>query len=525
MSGLSGRRGVLAVLVAGVLGAPTPALAEKVWRSDPPIRMMDPPPHISTYGAYHVGEIATFMANIDRSPQQGTPNPTGDLDYWEDMALPGWGWDPDDVWYTWEVTQGHFSNGQRRIQIENNQTVEWTAPDWPTPEVTVTLWVDDEPLPPEQERDDNALGPYHLTFAVVDVIIYKCPEAWMPYYGGTVPITVEILPDNGPTGYIKFYFSDDRSDEPGLCMNAGWQGSDEKDLQFPQQEGFLPPGGLQNGYIMTATPVRAAAAQVVSYDYGAYGNITARAVIPGREFTAHVAGDPNTWYVEIPRDDDDNHIADAWTHNAGNDTDDNETLPSGDGTPGDGFTRYQEYRGFMARIVLGGQEWEAHVRTSPGQKDAFVYDAINYGLGDYPNLGPVTHLLYSWQMNADRVVNFNRETAPGHPPKCVYLRADIGWDEGDYGHTYPDPPGVGTPNQMTYILLYTAEIDADGPDPGIWGDTDQEMLQTTIGHECAHYTNVQHHQQPAGCVMTIPAQWNPIPHTYHPGCQAQFRLH
>ena len=83
--------------------------------------------------------------------------------------------------------------------------------------------------------------------------------------------------------------------------------------------------------------------------------------------------------VTIPYDIDENHIPDnGWPAIDGkkivpvNDPvwnyEDKDALPLGDGVPGDGFTNYEEYRGFM---TLDGKE--VHIRSKPGIKTLFIH--------------------------------------------------------------------------------------------------------------------------------------------------------
>jgi len=272
---------------------------------------------------------------------------------------------------------------------------------------------------------------------------------------------------------------------------------------------------------VTKTEVNSATVTVHCYDYGAYVTMTAATAVGGKTKWAHVV-DGTELGTRIPRDDDTNHIADAWAYNTGNATDDAETSPAGDGTNGDGFTRYTEYRGFLS---MGN-----YIRLNASLKEVFVFDYIGYGIGDYPNLGPTVYQVGQYERTILNVVNEYRETAPGQAQKCIVLLSDEGWDPVLYGHCLPDPPGVGTPNDQTYIYLYTGHIAADAQ--ALFGENWEapatSMLQRVIGHECGHYTNIHHHAQ-GGCVMRTPCDdWFNIPHTYctnNPGCKYLFKLH
>ncbi len=501
---------------------------------------------------------------------------------------------------TWEALRGTFPNGN------TGSDVVWQAPATPSAQandIWIKVTVDD--LPAENDppgggtRDDD---PVTDTIYVTawDAEIEKCGD-WLPIKDGTVKITARVKP-TGVNGFMIFSLSG-VSTEPGYCMNAGSESTTDRDLQFENQDGFLIAGPYnEDAYTVDEQQqlmaVNSAEVIVTSYDYGSWGQIRALIREEDTDVTeyAHVVDEEGT-YVDIPRDDDDNKIADSadqnhdstlldgginatattitvdstlgmpefasegtrtmriddeqitytggtpttitgctrgangtaaaahadnasveWWHN----DHDSEENPLGDGTKGDGFTRYQEYRGFVSM--------ENHIRLDPSEKEVFVFDYIGYGTGDYPNLGPTVYQVGQYERTILNVVNPNRETAPGHEQKCVYLASDEVWDEGEYGHCFPDPPGVGTPNQQTHIYLYTGNIAADAQ--ALFGENWEapatSMLQRVIGHECGHYTNIPHHAQ-GGCVMHTPADdWFNIPHTYctnNPGCQYLFKLH
>ncbi len=222
---------------------------------------------------------------------------------------------------------------------------------------------------------------------------------------------------NGKSLLGMITFSLNSSSEPGFCMNRG----DELppnfawDLQFPVQDGYnVAVNGLSattNGLVLDATVV------VYNYDFGTHGTISASADIPAVPLggtARRISTYPPTakYYAGLPVDEDSNAIADPYAYNAGGALDDNENVPNGDGTPGDGFTRYEEYRGFIKQDT----STQLYVYVSPNPintKDVFVMNTSpsNFvsATGAFPaNSGLTTHVLFSGGFDADHTINLNR---------------------------------------------------------------------------------------------------------------------
>ena len=85
-----------------------------------------------------------------------------------------------------------------------------------------------------------------------------------------------------------------------------------------------------------------------------------------------MSGKPNG--LNVPADKNANHIADAWEKAIGVDDKpanwDEDPKPAGQARNGDGYTLFEEYRGFVE--ILGGQK--SYARFDPFTKDVFVYD-------------------------------------------------------------------------------------------------------------------------------------------------------
>lgn len=365
--------------------------------------------------------------------------------------------------------------------------------------------------------------------------ITSLDPAWRPTLNAVVAFTAQIRPatdHNGNNMAAVINFTLSSSTEPGYCMNGGAQA--DNDLLFPTpQNGFTidpPQGTTQQAHTVNA--VLNAAINVTCLDYGAHGTIGAMTNIGGQQAGARRrVQNPNPppdtivlldrFGAGIPVDDDPaNCIADGTTWNGGPAAQDTDANPSGDGTNGDGISRYEEYRGF----VMGGN-WAA---TDPTQKDVFVYDVDGIGLGDFPALGPTAHIVTGneWSGGGTRIINFNAATAHLMDQHAIQLD-DAGYSPYYYGRCYytlPDAP-------LAYV--YSEAIREDGPPINsrtIWDPADTEGMNRTIGHELGHGVNIPGDHRAGtttNCVEFEPLNFAAVPHVFcttNPGCQNQWRL-
>ncbi len=250
----------------------------------------------------------------------------------------------------------------------------------------------------------------------------------LPQDGATYTFTATIRPEkdhygNSMARFIVFEIYSSR--EPGYCLNATrrqglWTdtSSEDNDLKFvPDQQGFMVDDDvnlpnepyLGYGRAVTVNRVLTASVQVRCLDYGAYGSVWALADLPGQgPFAAArwkgtfvergalipldqrdgldndrdgkpdedlIDGQDNDNDGEIDEDAERNFIYDGWQWNNGAATDDNDNEPQGDGTPGDGLTRYEEYKGLevLGEANDGNEACNLqHVRLNPTQKEIFV---------------------------------------------------------------------------------------------------------------------------------------------------------
>jgi len=328
---------------------------------------------------------------------------------------------------------------------------------------------------------------------VVGVQIEKCSNTFVPRGGSqdnSVQLKATVTP-NTLKGKFRFTLFE-VSNEPGYCLNApltlpatGEDSATWKDLQFPDQTGFT----LSGSNSVAETTANNLTEQIVTVkctDYGAYGKLGVRFILPNNvELVAKEAGDTKG-YTNIPLDDNDNHIADSMGQDNGPmpaivvpgaptttfaADDDNDINPAGANVDGDGISRYEEYRGFM---VQG-----AYTRLSTLKKDVFfcnvdVADAGSYGFFTEGNLTAPTHSVrvseYIDSMMAPkyRVVNFNSGTA--HATDQQAIRVTNGGSNGIiWGMSLASGPWV--PNLQSYCYVYVDRVKSGTKISGVGGVT------------------------------------------------------
>ena len=378
-------------------------------------------------------------------------------------------------------------------------------------------------------------------------LMYKSGGTWMPGFEHMARIQ-----------YFELF---NISQEKGVCMNYSLPGTNDDcfDLQLKKQNGleFESPVVLNVSKCMlkdqymqanTERPVKEFTVTIYSLDYGAYGYFRSFANLNkgmdksgigdykdiGRE------GEPVNYEsipwkkteilhpqsaingvmlkesydnrVTIPHDVDQNHIADnGWKSIEGttlkdvtdplkNNTDEDD-IPVGNKTKGDGLTTYEEYRGF--KVLLGSDV--IFTRTNYTRKDIFIYNKNNLDISLFTSLtGLEVHEVKVENIYPDtnedkaRCINFNATV--GSPTHIVNQRAlrlvDAGNNKsGLLGIACPDntcnyPGTVAPPNWIYDIRVYTGVIIEKADKKGY----DDKLKQAqVVAHELCHGINICHH--------------------------------
>ncbi|MBD3414437.1 MAG: hypothetical protein GF421_08415 [Candidatus Aminicenantes bacterium] len=290
---------------------------------------------------------------------------------------------------------------------------------------------------------------YHLVLGrEVEAEIKKAPENWRPK-GGDESNTVQIrasLKDPKEKGIFKFILTD-VSKEKGIALNKGDDNGFDYEFE-PNQDGFRQAVETDDGWeIETQNKQQEASVSIQAKDYGAWAKLKAQVQIG--DIWHDCKTDEGETYITLPLDEDEDHIADFWEdrHSISEESaeadNDREPEEAGDPEePGDGFSNYEEYRGFFINGI-----WDD---TDPAQKDIFIYDELGFGVGLFTELELTVSLISQHEFDEERFVNFNRgygtlESQDGQ--KGLYLKG--GFVEGAMGYA----EGIGCPNVMGPVTV------------------------------------------------------------------------
>lgn len=346
-------------------------------------------------------------------------------------------------------------------------------------------------------------------------------EKWIPApkdgkYGPyvTLEFKAELKPDpekpqqGKPMGRIDFYLRD-ISKNKGTCTNYPVASDDQtKDIRFTddQPEGIKVDSDGLHAYT-TRNDVTEATVKVEATDTGAYCTIQAVCDELGL-----IAEDERTkaQSIAIPLDDNQNHVADCWEQERGvfnlnaEATWDEDSSPNEQFRDGDGYTIYEEYRGF--RTLKG------FFRTNPRQKDLFVYDPdglIKQWYEPYNAAKLTLHYLNPETMRFTGTDNpDNRWVNTNSNPDLWYARqyalymhrgkvGDNGVGEARLGGRSPNP----NPNPQSLKYCYEVIIDQERVDEVIakldWPEMATKLMvvemTNTVIHEFGHALGIRHH--------------------------------
>ncbi len=226
---------------------------------------------------------------------------------------------------------------------------------------------------------------------------------------------------------------------------------------------------------------------------------------------------------------------------------DKETGPAGNGENGDGFTAFEEYRGFMTTQQATGYGYTlaGHTRTSPETKDVFyvLHSSMStYGIGDagthhhfsftemheacvnnpFTAVWNATHTGYDSQVtNEYGWINTNSDSIPDtEHVHALRIEAPINPITNRSEHPqHPDDymgvaAGVHKPYEYSLIYIYLDAIAAEKQSNKDFTDPTKninvpvdDLVKNVISHEVGHMVNLDHcstvciNNHPNGCLM------------------------
>ena len=223
--------------------------------------------------------------------------------------------------------------------------------------------------------------------------------------------------------------------------------------------------------------------------------------------------------VTIPRDVDENHIADNGWKTAGgkkiNDPEfvlntlpdqkkikdaksmdldlppdnDIDSIPVGDGFYGDGLSSFEEYRGF--KVIVNHQVTQ--VRTDPGVKSIFVCNEDGFVLNTFKKVSSLEVLEISKAqfIPATRWVNFNFSANTHVVDQAGLYLVNGGFNKNLLGIAESDNGSPTIPNFEARIVIYKEKVIAFCGQHNL--KNEEEKIEQVTAHELLHGCNVCHH--------------------------------
>lgn len=353
-------------------------------------------------------------------------------------------------------------------------------------------------------------------------------EEWLPEHDNTVKAKLSWEENVTPTN-IRFTLYE-ISAEPGISLNSKDENTDF-DLEFDPKNNFQGYKISQSGKSFEATKDYATGQieEILLHakDFGAHGRLKAEIKV-GEAWVVANSKPFDLPYLPIPYDENINFIADKWEKDVGiynlnlGPEWDEDPYPGNQKNNGDGFTLYEEYRGFqeIGHVFQKGdneQVKNGHVRMDPMYKDVFIYDENHLFFEFYRPYNPSAlnwHLISpammkqkgSLESNADyRWVNFNTS-------KTYFLRNQYALVLKDGGQTKQiageisglsscggilDEKSRSQPLKCNYQVVvfrqFIRNFVRKNPFPQVKGDALQALLTTTVIHEMGHAMGIIHH--------------------------------
>ncbi len=415
---------------------------------------------------------------------------------------------------------GYLMNGVFTPSATFSQITHYRCPPNQSGTVTISLTADD----PNTILADDPPATASRQFTCWEFLVTPCSSSWVPT--PTVENGLLTMPDspgsftatltpavdhlgNSMADYHTWHL--DPADEPGWCLNSTqpmyrtYPLPDPYapvtlpilDAEFRLGGGFYDLIGLQRKTARYWVESLVTTIEVDNWDFGTHGAVSVEIGLG----TARLEGELNIYVSEFPIDADGNFIADAAPENSGLGAEDEE---GGPGSPGDGLTRYEEYRG----LQLDG----VHHRMDPNLRDVFVYDQSGiYAQGNFTAaagaLSITVHQLKAGDINyatgGRAAVNPNHGTHHKVLQHCLWL-VNGGLPEGFWGQAWTVGP-PGDPGRTIAITVdvdkITTEMGSKTPQ-GASTDHVDDATNWVITYEQGHGIALHHHGNFSGATGT-----------------------
>jgi hypothetical protein len=313
-------------------------------------------------------------------------------------------------------------------------------------------------------------------------------DNWLPSagknedeYGALIPFYAKLVEPDGSTACEKakkFVFQlINVSKEPGVALNFPDKSKAKNDYDIHFLKEFNGPKDIMSADRLSLETKGGseAFAVVLPFDWGGYADLKVTAYMQNDDtLTGFLTGHPEITEIPIPKRSGNSKVADKWKENkvVTNylDDHDEESEPTGDGHNGDGFTLYEEYRGFY--------ENGNHISGDPKRKDLFIHTSIDRFKPEVQFFKSLTRLNIHYNLNSDefdtdtRLINFNHKDAP-HETDQHGLFVDA---TSNLGKSYSP---IGPPKYVDTVSISIA--------------TDERNLRQTIAHELGHSVHILHH--------------------------------
>jgi hypothetical protein len=328
-------------------------------------------------------------------------------------------------------------------------------------------------------------------------------------YATNADVDAAFFDRHGPISSLRDRY---RTLDPDLIFNPAVYGVDpDPGFSGSYMKPSSPDSGPRKWGTLESLPNRPTALvqiELTAMDYGAYGEVSAYLWPTCGGGWRPVPAQGGDTVVKIPKDDDGNFIADELEQYRGlaalSDEDD---TPNGDGTPGDGFTAFEEYRGFVQSTQESCESplRVRHERTSPRDKDLFVYAAdpllwmIAYDFYLTSHLEVHNICPAQYFDNQTRVVNFTMHSISGpaalgegfrgarltqaQPQHGLYIV-----NERRDGRVLAESFGFGPPKNVSRI-----SIDVQGIRAAYGAARAEQFLTIITHHELGHAVGIHHH--------------------------------